>query len=123
MVRWSADSLTQALAKAAMLYLSIAHFGRGQGPWRRKESPQEWADAVDAVLRSDGERLARLWADAAAAPSSAEVHAECTAVAQGLLRNVLLRLYPEAGAVLPLAGTPTDAVQTLEAPEVLERLP
>lgn len=122
-VRWSADSLTQALAKAAMLYLSIAHFGRGQGPWRRKESPQEWADAVDAVLRSDGERLARLWADAAAAPSSAEVHAECTAVAQGLLRNVLLRLYPESGAVLPLPGTPTDAVQTLEAPEVLERLP
>jgi len=24
---------------------------------------------------------------------------------------------------LPLAGAPTDAVQTLEAPEVLERLP
>jgi hypothetical protein len=122
-VRWSADSLTEALAKAAMLYLSIAHFGRGQGPWRRKESPQAWAAAVDAVLGSDGERLAHLWAHAAAAPAAPGVHAECAAVVQELLRNVLLRLYPEAGAVLPFAGTPTDAAQTLVAPEVLERLP
>lgn len=122
-VRWSPDSLTEALAKAAMLYLSIAHFGRGQGPWRRKESPQAWAAAVDAVLGSDGERLAHLWAQAAAAPAAPGVHAECAAVVQDLLRNVLLRLYPEAGAVLPFAGTPTDAAQTLVAPEVLERLP
>ena len=114
-VRWSPDSLTEALAKAAMLYLSIAHFGRGQGPWRRKESPQAWAAAVDAVLGSDGERLAHLWAHAAA-PAAPGVNAECAAVVQDLLRNVLLRLYPEAGAVLPLAGTPTDAAQTLEAP-------
>lgn len=122
-VRWSADSLTEALAKAAMLYLSIAHFGRGQGPWQRKESPQAWAAAVNAVLGSDGERVARLWANAASAQSAPGVHAECTAVVQDLLRNVLLRLYPDAGAVLPLAGTPTDAAQTLEAPEVLEHLP
>lgn len=122
-VRWSADSLTEALAKAAMLYLSIAHFGRGQGPWQRKESPQAWAAAVNAVLGSDGERLARLWADAAAVPSSSVVHAECTALVQKLLRNVLLRLYPDAGAVLPLVGVPTDAVQTVGAPEPLVRLP
>ena len=84
---------------------------------------QAWAAAVDAVLGSDGERLAHLWAHAAAAPAAPGVHAECAAVVQELLRNVLLRLYPEAGAVLPFAGTPTDAAQTLVAPEVLERLP
>ena len=89
----------------------------------RHSRPQAWAAAVNAVLGSDGERLARLWANAAAAPSASAVHAEGTAVVQDLLRNALLRLYPDAGAVLPLAGTPTDAVQTLEAPEVLERLP
>ena len=75
---------------------------------------------MDAVLGSDGERLAHLWAHAAA-PAAPGVNAECAAVVQDLLRNVLLRLYPEAGAVLPLAGTPTDAAQTLEAPSC--RLP
>lgn len=122
-VRWSAESLTQALTNAAMLYLSVAHFGRGQGTWRRKESPQEWADAVQAVLRNEGGPLARLWPAAASEPDTPEVHRECKAAVQELLRDVLLRLYPQADAVLPLAGTAADAVQTLEAPEVLERLP
>jgi hypothetical protein len=122
-VCWSTESLTQALTNAAMLYLSVAHFGRGQGPWRRKESPQEWADAVQTVLRSGGERLARLWPAAASEPGTPEAHRECKDAVQELLRDVLLRLYPESGAVLPLAGTAAESVQRIDPPEPLERLP
>lgn len=100
-VRWSADSLTEALGKATMLYLSIAHFGRGQGQWRRKKDPLEWAAAVQAVLLNEQAQIAHLWSQASALPPAPQVHAQCAALVQTVLRNVLLHLYPDAGVILP----------------------
>ena len=101
MVGWSGESLAEAFGKSVMLYLSIAHFGRGQGQWRRKEDPTDWTEAANEVLRRDGERLKRLWADVGATGKSQPLEAEYETEVRHFLREVLLRLYPESSTVLP----------------------
>jgi hypothetical protein len=100
MVGWSGESLAEAFGKSVMLYLSIAHFGRGQGQWRRKEDSTDWTRAVNEVLKRDGERLKRLWANVGAAGSSQREEAACETEVRYLLREVLLDLYPGSSTFL-----------------------
>jgi hypothetical protein len=122
-VRWSTASLTEALGNAAMLYLSIAHFGRGQGQWRHQEAPQVWALAVQGVLGQQRERLARLWSAQSTTPAVQPSPGECHAVVRDVLRDVLLRLYPDAGEVLPLGDDRADAMQVPDQRAVPGELP
>ena len=101
MVGWSGESLTEAFGKSVMLYISIAHFGRGQGQWRRKEDPTNWTIAANEVLQRDGERLKRLWAKVGAPASSQREEGECETEVRHFLREVLRHLYPESRTVLP----------------------
>jgi Domain of unknown function (DUF3482)/50S ribosome-binding GTPase len=113
MVRWSAGSLQEALAKSVLLYLAVAHFGRGQGQWRRKQDPASWAAAVNAALAPQQERFHAILEAMAVAPGGATPHAnvradacagargELESVVRGVLQDVLLRLYPDAAACMP----------------------
>ena len=115
-VRWSAASLTEALGNATMLYLSIAHFGRGQGQWRRQQAPQAWAQAVQEVLGQHRERLASLWSGQGAAAAAPQSQDHGQVVVRDVLRDVLQHLYPDAGPVLTQGGDAVEAVQALNPP-------
>ena len=101
-VGWSADALTEAFGKSVMLYLSVAHFGRGQGPWRRKDEPKNWSSTLEEVLMRDRERLRDLWRNVGAGAGSLHEKVGCEAEVRHLLRRMLLRFYPESGAALPV---------------------
>ncbi|MBK6851958.1 MAG: DUF3482 domain-containing protein [Burkholderiales bacterium] len=99
-IRWSPNSLTDALYKSVLLYLSVAHFGRGQGSWREKDAPSHWAPALDAVLKVYRDRLEQLWDARDRQADEPHNLAEHVLVVGDVLRDVLTRLYPEASGVL-----------------------
>jgi hypothetical protein len=62
-----------------LLYLALAHFGRGRGNWAESEYPEFWKDVVVKSVK--------------------EVHPERDYMANSMdiiLRSVLTRLYPKA---------------------------
>lgn len=48
-VCWSAIALKNFLVDAIMLYLAIAHFGRGRGMWAIYDSPKHWKTLVKPI--------------------------------------------------------------------------
>lgn len=111
-IRWSPISLEEALVKSLVLYLSVAHFGRGQGVWRKKDAPSHWAPVVGAVLDHHREPLKRLWS--AEDLQSPPMRAEHAALIRNVLTDVLMRLYPEAGNVLlPFSPANSAAAQDI----------
>jgi len=120
-VGWSPDSLTEAFGKSLMLYLAVAHFGRGQGEWRRKEDPQLWSAQLNLALNRHKVRLQCLWPGVTQNPRGANAHADCEALVRHAIRDVLLNLYPQTHALLPrnpgeairLAGQPDRALTSL----------
>ena len=99
-VGWSPESLTEAFHKTVMLYLAIAHFGRGQGEWRSNEVPEHWGNVVDDSINRYRERLRQLWARTTADGVVEQTRHECAAVLRYVLVEVLQRLYPETRGYL-----------------------
>ncbi len=78
-VSWSDAALRNFFVEAVLLYLAIAHFGRGRGNWVESEYPPFWRSTVDEVLepmKLDSRNLAAHFDE--------------------VVRAVLLKLYPEA---------------------------
>lgn len=104
-VGWSPESLTEAFQKTVMLYLAIAHFGRGQGEWRSNEVPEHWSKMVDDAINRYRERLWQLWARTATDGVVEQTRHESEAVLRYVLVEVLQRLYPESRGYLSSAET------------------
>lgn len=83
------------LKKSIMLYLSIAHFGRGQGEWRRKEVPLHWGKVVDEAINKYREQLKKLWTRTTSDGDFQQVELECPVVLRCVLEDVMRGLYPE----------------------------
>jgi hypothetical protein len=98
-VGWSPNSLTEAFGKSLMLYLAIAHFGRGQGQWRPKEAPKAWGTSVSLTLNRYTERLQLLWPKVGSNPKNARVQIDCATLVRQSIRDVLLDLHPESNAL------------------------
>jgi hypothetical protein len=47
---WSEQALLGFLVETALLYLAVAHFGRGRGQWQEGESPAFWREAVTGIV-------------------------------------------------------------------------
>ena len=100
-IRWSPASLDQTLRSTVMLYLAVAHFGRGQGEWRHHDTPARWGREVDAAIARAGERRDHLWKLALDPGRGAEVRTGCETLLRDVVGAVLDRLYPEAGTTFP----------------------
>lgn len=50
-VSWSKIALQNFLLEAVLLYLAVAHFGRGRGYWEESEAPAFWKDVVIAEMK------------------------------------------------------------------------
>jgi|JI10StandDraft_1071094.scaffolds.fasta_scaffold13443_2 hypothetical protein len=108
-VGWSPDALTEAFEKSLMLYLAVAHFGRGQGQWRPKEAPKVWSTAVEATVSRYQERLQPLWQGMGSNPKTASAQADCLLLVRHTIRDVLLDIHPESNALhLENIGAPTQ---------------
>ncbi|PZP30736.1 MAG: hypothetical protein DI603_14545 [Roseateles depolymerans] len=99
-IRWSPRSVVEALDNSVLLYLSVAHFGRGQGTWRKKAVPTQWSAVVDQVLKGYQDRLDQMWGARDLQANVSRVRAEHTLLVGNVLRDVLICLYPkESGAL------------------------
>jgi GTP-binding protein EngB required for normal cell division len=47
---WSEQALLGFIVETALLYLAVAHFGRGRGQWQEGESPAFWREAVTGIV-------------------------------------------------------------------------
>lgn len=78
-VSWSDEAVRNFCVDAILLYLALAHFGRGRGNWAESEYPDFWKDVV--------------------ANSVSNAKAEREFIANSIdemLRGVLTSLYPKA---------------------------
>ena len=50
-VSWSKIALQNFLLEAVLLYLAVAHFGRGRGFWEESEAPAFWKDVVIGQMK------------------------------------------------------------------------
>ena len=50
-VTWSDTALTRFLAQSLLLYLAVAHFGRGRGVWEENEAPAVWQETVMKAIK------------------------------------------------------------------------
>ena len=50
MVSWSDKALKNFAIDAVLLYLAVAHFGRGRGNWIEGESPSTWQEYVKELI-------------------------------------------------------------------------
>ena len=112
-VGWSPQAMAEALEKSLMLYLAVAHFGRGQGQWRAKEAPPAWHTAARLVTNRYKDQLLPLLHGADAQAPGAETHTACALCLRQAVRDVLLEIHPES-EVLQLRG-PDRALQLPQA--------
>ncbi len=75
-VTWSEEAKQEFAVQAVLLYLAVAHYGRGRGEWKQGESPAFWL--------SEAEKAAEEGKSAADFPANA-------------VKAVLRKLYPESG--------------------------
>ena len=93
-VRWSADFVSQRARAALLLYLAVAHYGRGRGDWVEGEAPAHWPPLVEEVMRDHlPELAAACQADEAGADAMAP---RIDLVVAAAAREMLARLYPDS---------------------------
>ncbi len=52
-VMWSSDALNRFFVDSVLLYISVAHFGRGRGNWTYIECPQFWTYHLNKIAADD----------------------------------------------------------------------
>ena len=89
-VSWSADFLAQRVRAVLLLYLAVAHFGRGRGRWEEGEAQPHWPPLVDEVARTHAVALDEALRREGDGTQALEP------VLTAMARDLLVRLYPEA---------------------------
>lgn len=87
-VSWSSSALTNFTLEAVLLYLAVAHFGRGRGDWQQGESPEFWKTAVMEAIEAQPLPFNEL--------RNAEAESalpRITACVDGIIRAVFATLY------------------------------
>jgi hypothetical protein len=101
---WTDAVLDDAVRAALLLYLAVAHHGRGRGEWRAEDGPADWEIACRAALAPHTEALHRLWTMArhpgAEVPPGAPMPMSTREPLERLLTELsgtlLLQLHPDA---------------------------
>lgn len=51
LISWSENALKNFYIDSVLLYLAVAHFGRGRGAWKESECPTFWTDLIQTSLQ------------------------------------------------------------------------
>ena len=92
--RWSPEALNRFFSESLLLYLAVAHFGRGRGEWSRAEHPPHWRAEVAGLTLEKANELNTLWQLCQGASSGEERANALIALLEQSLRSMLTRLYP-----------------------------
>jgi hypothetical protein len=103
-VAWSPAFLTQRFTAALLRYLAVAHFGRGRGDWVEGEYPVHWHAQVDEAIDRYRVELESLWMRAEQGAGREEIERMLRPILTNAARDVLIRLYPNAADIFPLAS-------------------
>jgi len=98
-VRWSPEFLDALAERALLLYLSVAHFGRGRGGYKDIEQPAVWRRRVDEAVAEVDKHLDRCWSEAEERDAAATA-AAVVPLLDAAIRKVLAAGYPQAADVL-----------------------
>ena len=98
-VRWSADFLAQRARAVLLLYLAVAHYGRGRGEWVEGEAPSHWPGLVEEVVRERDVALDSAWRAAGELASADDLAAMLEPGLTAAASEALARLYPDARAI------------------------
>ncbi len=101
-IGWSATSLTDALENALLLYLAIAHFGRGQGDWHRKTDSEYWKNAVATAIELNRDHIEQLWKNTERQGNEPTLQIELECLVKKLLTETLGMKYPVIPQMLPV---------------------
>lgn len=96
-VRWTEAHFVTQVKFIIMLYLAVAHYGRGRGAWQDPiNNPAHWETIVDTEIELNAKRLNELWKRGESASGSATLHQHLKKFFQQSLSNILGQLYPDS---------------------------
>jgi hypothetical protein len=95
-VRWTAELFGQRVRALLLLYLAVAHYGRGRGDWVQGEAPAHWLALVDEVVRAREGAWQAAWRAADEGTPADELAAVLQPGLTAAAREMLVRLYPTA---------------------------
>jgi GTPase SAR1 family protein len=98
-VRWSSEFLNERTAAAVIRYLAVAHFGRGRGEFVSSVEPAHWNAAVAAAIEVRRAALDSAWSSARERISSGSLEEMIEPTVAELVKDVLIRLYPDCAPV------------------------
>ena len=49
-VTWSKEANKNFFSEAVLLYLAVAHFGRGRGNWDEQTVPEHWLECINKAI-------------------------------------------------------------------------
>lgn len=89
-VSWSSSAIEGFVVETVLLYLAVAHFGRGRGQWERSESPAFWKTLVEQILKEQNFDYQTIRQNA---DDADKLRSEYVKIIDSLLREVFKRLY------------------------------
>lgn len=99
-VRWTEAQFESQVKFIIMLYLAVAHFGRGRGAWQDPENnPGHWEDTTDEIIQANKEALHNLWKKGGADGKSEKLKKEVRSKVRVLLTSALVKLYPDSAKI------------------------
>ncbi len=102
-VSWNEGALDRILKESLLLYLAVAHYGRGRGEWSRSEHPAYWSSTIEAAVAGQSGPLAEIWTGRKALSGSDWLEKRLVRVIDNTLGSTLNQLYPDSKAF----ATPT----------------
>ena len=90
-VSWSKMAMQNFLLEAILLYLAVAHFGRGRGYWEESEAPAFWKDVVIAEMKKQPQEY-----DTTNLTDPDAIESLSSKTTDTVMRGVLFALYQRA---------------------------
>ena len=104
-ISWDDAGLNKILKESLLLYLAVAHYGRGRGDWSRAEHPAHWSSTIEAAVARQPVPLAAIWADRKAPAGCDGLERRLVGIIDNALRSTLSQLYPDSQAFAAPAGS------------------
>jgi hypothetical protein len=105
-VSWGEGGLNRILKESLLLYLAVAHYGRGRGEWSRSEHPAYWSSTIEAAVAGQSGQLAEIWGGRKALAGSDWLERRLVRVIESMLGSTLSQLYPESKVFATQGGPP-----------------
>lgn len=107
--RWSNEALSRFFGESLLLYLAVAHFGRGRGEWSRAEHPAHWRAEVARMSAEKSAELDELWRECQDVQAGEGMREALAESLEQALNAIFARLYPAgAAAAVPDDTRPGD---------------